>query len=321
MSRLLLVTIAQAALIAACSPGGSDAGGEPAAGAKAEAQHKPAATSLFGEPLYAPAPSPAVMAQYEEAKAAYEANPAEADALIWYGRRAGYLGDYAQAIAIFSEGIEKHPGDARMLRHRGHRYISIRKFDEAIADFEKAMTLIEGKPDEIEPDGMPNAQNIPLTTLHGNIRYHLALAHYLKQEWEPARRIFAADLEETQNDDGIVASTHWLYMILRRMGRDDEAAAVLEPITEDMTIIENTYYHRACLFYKGLIPYEEMLPDDVEGVGTAGLVYGFANWHLYNGQQDKAFEIMNRLVDGASWPAFGYIAAEADLAAYDARKK
>lgn len=318
MLRFVLITVANAALIVACAPSNPNAGD---AAAVSQSEAAPVARSLFGEPLYAPAPTETMLAQYEDAKAAYEANPDDADALIWYGRRVGYLARYKEAIEIFSEGVRKHPEDARMLRHRGHRYISIRKFDEAVADFEKAMTLIEGKLDEIEPDGMPNEQNIPLTTLHGNIRYHLGLAHYLKQEWEPARRIFAADLAETQNDDGIVASTHWLYMILRRMGRDEEAAAVLEPISEDMTIIENTYYHRACLFYKGLLPYEEMMPEDVGGVGTAGVVYGFANWHLYNGQDEKAFEIMNQLVDGPSWAAFGYIAAEADLAAYGARDK
>ena len=50
----------------------------------------------------------------------------DVDNIIWYGRRTAYLGDYREAIRIFSEGIEKHSKDARMYRHRGHRYISIR---------------------------------------------------------------------------------------------------------------------------------------------------------------------------------------------------
>ena len=63
-----------------------------------------------------------------------------------------------------------------MYRHRGHRYVSIREFDRAIADLEYAATLIEGTEDEIEPDGMPNAMNIPVSSLHSNIWYHLGLA-------------------------------------------------------------------------------------------------------------------------------------------------
>ena len=90
--------------------------------------------------------------QLDTARAEYEANPDDADNIIWYGRRRAYTGDYRGAIEVFSEGIEKFPDDARMYRHRGHRYITIREFDRAIADLEKAALadekiagLIDGK--------------------------------------------------------------------------------------------------------------------------------------------------------------------------------
>ncbi|MBN7798762.1 tetratricopeptide repeat protein [Parahaliea mediterranea] len=278
-------------------------------------ENLPQAVSLLGKELYAGTPTAAALGKYDAAKQAYEAAPNDPDKLIWYGRRAAYLGHYQEAIEIFSEGVEKHPRDIRILRHRGHRYISTRQFDKAIEDLSKAARLMVGQEDQVEPDGMPNAKNIPLTTTQGNIRYHLGLAYYLKQDWETARRIFADDLGKTDNDDGIVASTHWLYMILRRMGRDQEAEALLDGIHADMNIIENFAYHRACLFYKGEIPLESVLPEDTSGSGNAGLVYGVANWHLYNGKPGKAREIMQGLLDGPQWAAFGYIAAEADLAA------
>ena len=60
-----------------------------------------------------------------------------------------------------------------MYRHRGHRYITVAQFDRAIADFEKAVALIKGTPDEIEPDGAPNPTGKPRSTLHFNIWYHL----------------------------------------------------------------------------------------------------------------------------------------------------
>ena len=55
----------------------------------------------------------------------------------------------------------------RFPRHRGHRYISIRQLDNAISDFEHAASMIDGQPNEIEPDGMPNARGIPVSTLQG----------------------------------------------------------------------------------------------------------------------------------------------------------
>ncbi len=73
-----------------------------------------------------------------------------------------------------------------MYRHRGHRYITLREFDKAIADFNKAVELIEGTDDIVEPDGAPNAAGIPTSTLHTNIWYHLGLAHYLKGDFAAA---------------------------------------------------------------------------------------------------------------------------------------
>ncbi|WP_299078396.1 hypothetical protein [uncultured Paraglaciecola sp.] len=270
--------------------------------------------SLLGQRLYSAAPSASAFAKYESAKSAYKAAPNDPEKLIWYGRRTAYLGRYLEAIAIFSEGVEKHPSDIRMLRHRAHRYISTRQLDKALEDFSKAAKMMKGQKDQVEPDGLPNAMNIPLTTTQGNIRYHLGLTYYLKKDWENARRVFEEDLRNTDNDDGIVATTHWLYMILKRMGRDQEAAALLDKIDADMNIIENFAYHRACLFYKGEVAYEDVFANDIAGPGNAGLVYGFANWHLYNNRKKEALKIMEDLLKTPSWSAFGYIAAEADIA-------
>ena len=70
------------------------------------------------------------------AREAYNRNPTIAEEMIWYGRRTAYLGEYKDAIRIFTEGIRKFPNDARFYRHRGHRYITLRCFKDAIEDLE-----------------------------------------------------------------------------------------------------------------------------------------------------------------------------------------
>src|SRR5262249_41634016 len=111
-------------------------------------------------------------AKLSEARKNAETDPS-ADNLIWLGRRIAYLGHYKHAIKVFTRGVEKFPDDARFLRHRGHRLITLRCFDLAIKDLNHASKLIKGKPDQIEPDGLPNARNIPTSTLQSNIWYHL----------------------------------------------------------------------------------------------------------------------------------------------------
>ena len=278
------------------------------------------ATSLLGKPLVRPALGAAVRALYEghlmAARKAFEHTPTNADSIIWLGRRTAYLGRYAEAIKIYTEGVDRYPGDARMYRHRGHRYLSIRKFDPAVRDFEKAAELTRGKADEVEPDGIPNAQGIPTSTLQSNIRYHLALGYYLQGALAKALPFYQEDVKIAVNPDMVVASSHWLYMTLRRLGREAEAAKVLEPITAGMTIIENGSYHRLLLMYRGEITPDAILTpaDQGDAVQDATVAYGVGNWHLYNGRKAEARRIFERIIAMPQWSAFGYIAAEAELA-------
>lgn len=271
------------------------------------------AVSMTGTALIAATPGDEVLARLAIAKKDYEADPNNADNIIWYGRRIAYTGDYRGAIEIFSEGIEKFSDDARMYRHRGHRYISIRQFDRAIEDLERAATLIDGTENETEPDGAPNALNIPISSLHGNTWYHLGLAYYLKQDWENAFRAYKNGFDAGRNDDNRVSTTHWLYMIKQRMGDAEGAAAVLEPISAGMNVIENMSYHDLCLFYKGEKTAEELLGDGTDTASGAATVYGVANWYYYTGNEQRAEELLNGLLATESWAAFGFIAAEADL--------
>ena len=85
----------------------------------------------------AQAPPNKLEADLAKAKAGYDRDPSSPDNAIWLGRRLGYLGRFSEAIDTFTQGIGKHPGDARLYRHRGHRYITVRRFAEAQADFER----------------------------------------------------------------------------------------------------------------------------------------------------------------------------------------
>jgi tetratricopeptide (TPR) repeat protein len=255
--------------------------------------------------------------QLAEARLAAAERPNHPDAHIWVGRRLAYLGRYNEAIEVFTTGLRRFPSDARFYRHRGHRYITIRRFDDAIADFRHAVELMAGRPDEIEPDGQPNARNVPIGSLQSNVWYHLALAHYLKGDWDNAARAARAGIAVSSNPDRLVSQTHWLYMALRRAGRAAEAAAVLEPIREDFDVIENASYYQLVRMYKGALP--SAVVDGAVGAGVrsssdASLAYGLANWHLYNGDTTRALDHLNRIVSGGQWASFGHIAAEADLA-------
>ena len=243
--------------------------------------------------------------QFKSAQLNYFDNQDDPDSLIWYGRRIAYLGYFKEAIKIFTLGIETYPKDARFYRHRGHRYISTRQYDKAINDFEKAVILIDQTIDQIEPDGLPNSKNIPLSTLHGNIWYHLGLAYYLKNDMNNALKAFTNRSVTHKYDDNIVSGGHWLYMINRRLNKIDESKAVVDQVNQEMNIIENMSYHQSCLFYKGLIEESELVIDEVA-------LYSLANWYIYEKNDTlKAKEYYQELFKGNPF-SFAYIAGEAD---------
>ncbi|HUF31049.1 MAG TPA: tetratricopeptide repeat protein [Gemmatimonadaceae bacterium] len=277
------------------------------------------ATSLLGTFLMRPEIPGEVRVRYEqqlrEAQEEFSRTPESADAAIWVGRRLAYLGRYGEAIEHFTRAIERHPRDARLYRHRGHRYITVRRLEAAIADLEHAAELTRGQPDAIEPDGLPNARNIPTSTLQSNIWYHLGLAHYLRGDFRRASSVYREALRVSTNADMLVATTHWAYMTLRRMEEDADARRLLTPIAFDMDIIENDAYHRLVLLYKGEVSIDAILApaDSSDGVQDATVGYGIGNWHLYHGRTAEAQAVFERVVRGTQWAAFGFIAAEAEL--------
>jgi len=254
-------------------------------------------------------------AKLNEARANAE-KEASAENLIWLGRRTAYLGRYKQAIQIYTEGIEKFPEDARFYRHRGHRFITLRCFDLAIEDLKRAAKLTKGKVDEVEPDGLPNARNIPTSTLQSNIWYHLGLAYYLKADFKAALNAYRQAEKVSTNPDMLVATTDWLYMTLRRLGREKEANKVVAAIKSDLNLIENSDYYKLIKLYQGLVKPEDLLKEvsaEANTLSNVSVGYGLGNWFLYSHQMDEAEKIFRQIVGGNEWASFGYIASEAEL--------
>jgi len=244
----------------------------------------------------------------------YQNDSTNAEHIVWYGRRTAYLGNYKEAIDIYTRGIQLFPKDARFLRHRAHRFITLRCFDKAITDLEKATEMIRGKTDEIEADGLPNTLNIPTTTLHSNIWYHLGLAYYLKGDNQKALSAYEQCMLVADNNDTYVATLNWLYITLRKLGKDPEAEQKLQNMDPDIQVIENKDYLDILLMYKR--NKESLLVEKTksqQNLGSATLGYALGNYYLLKRQKEKAREIFRSVIKGNQWASFGFIAAETEL--------
>ena len=208
-----------------------------------------------------------------------------------------------------------NPNNARFYRHRGHRYITLRCYDNAIADLKKAAELIRDQVDEIEADGIPNEKNIPTSTLQTNIYYHLGLAYYLKGDNRQALLAWEKCLDISDNDDMKVATLNWLNIVLRKMGRQKEADQHLLEVKDDMEIIENHDYFDILFMYKtGNDSKLAEKTQSQETLSNATLGFALGTYYLLKGNKEKAKDLFEKVVAGKQWSSFGFIAAEAELA-------
>ena len=250
-------------------------------------------------------------------KIAYEnfnQNP-NSDNLIWIGRRHAYLGNYESAIKYFSQGISNYPLDARFYRHRGHRLITNRCFERAINDLKKAANLSNNKSNEIEPDGLPNALNIPTSTLKGNIYYHLGLAYYFESRLKEAMLAFEKCIELSKNNDSFVAAANWLYIIYYQLNKINKADKLLAKIDNQMNLIENNSYLIILNLYKdsnSQIEIEKKIFKE-ESLNNITVAFGLGNFYLLKGETEKAYKIYNLITNSDQWSSFAYIGAEVML--------
>lgn len=254
-----------------------------------------------------------------------------------------YLNQHGEAVRVLSEGIERNPDSPHLHRHRGHFKISLRRFDDAVPDFERAVELMAGMEDEIEyyqAELVPEMERLllgkkaellaeptPITedtlvglkdvykgTLKSSTWYHFALTHYLQGDFAKAADHYRTTLEFCVDDDMRVATIDWLYMSLRRAGHEDEAQRLLDSTDTDMHINEPSYHRRMCMYKGELQPEDLLAPNTSDGRSIATQGYGVGNWYLCNGDTDKAIDVFQRVIAHGQPAAFGYIASEVDLA-------
>jgi tetratricopeptide (TPR) repeat protein len=256
----------------------------------AQTQSPPEVVSPLGAKFYSQPDEKGIVAEAEKRLAAA---PGNIELLIALGRAQATVWRYRDAIATYTRGIEIDPGNAMLYRHRGHRYITTRQFDKAVADMERAAKLNDKDFD---------------------IWYHLGLAYNLKGRFKAAAAAYEKAYAVSDKDDSRIAASDWLYMSYRRAGDKANAARALARIAPDMKVEENKSYFDRLMLYKGLKKENEILNDKLTDLEIATVGYGIANWYLYNGDKPKATELFQRITSGKYWPAFGFIAAETELA-------
>ena len=224
------------------------------------------------------------------ARTALDADPKNITRIIELGVAQSGARQFREAIATFTRGLEIEPGNALLLRWRGHRYLSVREFDRALADLQRGAGID--------------------STIYG-IWYHLGVIQYLRGEFAEAAAAFARAQPIAPDAAELAGSTDWLWMSLSRAGRGAEAKAMLDRRPEKP--VANAYTRRLQLYRGEINPEAVITPTDTDDVQVATLAYGVGNWYLVRGDKAQARAWFERSIQSGGWPAFAFMAAEAEL--------
>ena len=278
------------------------------------AMAEPQAMSFFGEELYAQRDEEGLIAS---ADAALAIDPEDPDLLLAAGRARRHAWHFREAIELYTRALEEDPMDWRPYRFRGHRHISLRDFDQAVADLEVAR------------------ERAPL---NWDVAYHLGLAYFLAGDFgeaaeeylrclglaeDPAARDalsedFRSCAANSEDPESLVAMTDWAVRALLREDRGDDARNLLDELPDELPIETNVAYHHLLELYRGEREVDELLdPDDDAPYRLETVGYGVANRLLVQGDTARALGVLREVVEDPTWPGFGRIAAEVELARLD----
>jgi tetratricopeptide (TPR) repeat protein len=254
-------------------------------------------TSGLGRPLYA-LPDDASVTAARTALAGDPENPALA---LKLSKAEAARRQYKEAIATCTQALAAAPNNADLYLERGHRELGLREFKPAMTDLERATQIDPSKLDSF---------------------YHLALSHYFQGEFAEAAEDFKKARDLAKSDDSLIDCTNWLYVSLRRAGKDKEAAGALERITPAVKNTEpHLYFYLSLLhFYQGQLTAEQVLPpkpanptDTESELSFDTVSYGVGNWRVYHHDMAAALPLFKNVVTGEAWNAWGFIGSEVEL--------
>jgi tetratricopeptide (TPR) repeat protein len=242
--------------------------------------------------------------------------PNDAAKLLWYARKTEILGNFNEAVAAYTKGIKRWPDDPRFPRFRGHRFALLRRLDLAIMDLTKASRLIEDQPDEAElyASGGPSKDKMGFSSFHWNVWYHLGFSHFAAGNHTESVEAYQRCFEYCDTKESLVATSHWIYMPLIRLGRLSEASKLLNDIQPGLDFVEVGDYYETLLMYKGHSSPTSLLESarrDVARFSVKG--QAVANLHLSRGDVEKAVDVYREVLATGMWTGGVYLIAEAEL--------
>lgn len=236
----------------------------------------------------------------DDSKEQLDANPENPDLWYNYAMAVGDSADAHRAIEVFSEGISQHPFSEILYFGRGRKYMGIKKYSQAISDFNISIRL--------DPEVY-------------SFWYYRAVTNNLNGNYKEAIDDFNQAMEQTEQWEryGLI---DWIFTSYVEMGDMDKAKEIVDSMPGDLVPPQMHYsYKRRVQLYKELIKPEEFIDlDDIKAkcveqknritLEIATLLFGLYIYYVYKGEQQKADKTLLELLKHPFPGAFACVKGE-----------
>jgi tetratricopeptide (TPR) repeat protein len=208
-----------------------------------------------------------------------------------------------EAVEAYSAGLALAENAALRLA-RGRRYISLKRWSEALADLAQAARLA--------PESFDNW-------------YYQGVVHALRGDYLPAVTVLETCLAivlRGQDLSLVAPVAAWLWLLNMRLGEREKASQVLTHVTDDTpSLPQAPSYLKLVNLYKGLTAPVDFRVTEISAADERSVLYyitetyGLANYLYLRGDSESADNLLRRLKDvKENRYSFAYMMAERDIA-------
>ncbi|MGE3164213.1 MAG: tetratricopeptide repeat protein [Planctomycetota bacterium] len=277
------------------------------------------AVSALGRPLV-----PAVLAPAEErrlrrdlfaSQLRYQRAPDTVEAALGLGRCWANLGEYREAIATYTRALTDHPDDPRLLRDRGHRYLTTRQLEPALVDLLRARAMLERTPSAAEQGRTARAVGGRSTPLRFDVEFHLGLVQYLLGDFEEAERTYRSCLERSDTVAARCVASYWLALTRLQLEPKNWAGSVpAGAVAAPPTISDDPHCRTLAVLDGSVSPTEALSQARSAPPGQfATIAYGVAMHCLFGGDTESSTALLEEVLREGNWTTFVAIASEIAL--------